>query len=224
MRDYIIKQGGTLLLSKWENAWQEPIFKKKFLFGMAVFITLLPIFPIFYQYIEKRNGFIPNDIILELIPAYDVSMAIFSITWLMASLTIVRALQNPSIFITFLYGFILLNISRFISISLIPFNPPYDFIPITDSISNFFYGERPVTKDLFYSGHTATQFLTFLCLQKKTDCFLAFMATFVMGVLVLVQHVHFTIDVISAPLFAYICYFISVKISGLKMNPQGLLY
>jgi hypothetical protein len=224
MRDYTTKQESTLLLDKWEDAWQEPIFKKKFVLGMAIFITLLPTFPIFYQYIEKRNGFIPDDVILAFIPAHDVSIPIFLITWFMASLTIVRALQNPSIFITFLYGFILLNISRFISISLIPFNPPHDFIPITDSISNFFYGERPVTKDLFYSGHTATQFLTFLCLQKKTDRFLAITATFVMGILVLVQHVHFTIDVITAPLFAYLCYFLSVKIAGLKWNPEGLLY
>jgi hypothetical protein len=221
MREYM--QEGALMIARWENAWQEPIFKKKFLFGMAVFITLLPTFPIFYQYIEKRNGFIPHDIIIELIPAYDVSIAIFSITWLMASLTIVRALQNPTIFITFLYGFILLNISRFISISLIPFNPPSDFIPIKDAISNFFYGERPVTKDLFYSGHTATQFMTFLCLQKKTDRVVALTATFIMGILVLIQHVHFTIDVVSAPLFAYICYYIAVKIAGLKMDSEGLL-
>ncbi|HCN82890.1 MAG TPA: hypothetical protein DIT07_04620 [Sphingobacteriaceae bacterium] len=224
MRDYIIRQGGTIVLSRWENAWQLPVFKRKFLFGMAVFITLLPVFPIFYQYIEKRNGFVPNDVILALIPAHDVSIPIFLITWFMASLIIIRALQNPSIFITFLYGFILLHISRFICITLIPFNPPNDFIPITDAISNFFYGERPVTKDLFYSGHTATQFLIFLCLQKTTDRVLAFIATFMMGFLVLVQHIHFSIDVVAAPLFAYLCYFLAVKIAGLRMDSEGLLY
>lgn len=224
MRDYRIKEGSAIVLTRWENAWQLPVFKRKFLFGMAVFITLLPIFPIFYQYIEKRNGYIPNDFILALIPAHDVSIPIFMITWFMASLTIVRALQNPAIFITFLYGFILLNISRFICITLIPFNPPHDFIPITDGIANFFYGERPVTKDLFYSGHTATQFLIFLCLQKTPDRVLAFIATFVMGFLVLVQHVHFSMDVLSAPLFAYLSYYLAVKIAGLKMNSEGLMY
>jgi len=216
MRDYSAEQEPALLSSKWGNAWQNPAFRKKIFIGMLLFIILLPIFPIFYQHIEKRIGFIPNDAILDLIPAYDVSMAIFSITWLVASLTIVRALQNPFFFIIFLYGFLLLHISRFICIWLIPFNAPIDFIPITDPLSNFFYGERPITKDLFYSGHTATLFLTFLCLKKKKDRFLALTATVAIGVLVLVQHVHFTIDVIFAPLFAYICYYSSLKITGLK--------
>jgi len=105
MRDYGTEQERALLSSKWGNAWQEPVFKKKILFGMLVLIILLPMFPIFYQHIEKRIGFVPNDVILDLIPAYDVSIAIFSITWIIASLTIVRALQDPSFFIAFLYGF-----------------------------------------------------------------------------------------------------------------------
>jgi hypothetical protein len=33
-----------------------------------------------------------------------------------------------------------------------------------------------------------------------------------MGFLVLVQHVHYTIDVVSAPVFAYICYWLATKV------------
>jgi membrane-associated phospholipid phosphatase len=115
---------------------------------------------------------------------------------------------------TFLYGFIILNIVRCISISLIPFNPPPGLIPINDPISNIFYGHTYVTKDLFFSGHTATQFLAFLCLQKKRDRLFGLLATIIMGVLVLVQHVHYTIDVLSAPVFAYLCYLAAVKVAS----------
>jgi len=200
-------------LNKWELAWQEPLFKQKFLFGIGVFISLMPVFPVFYQYIEKRNGFDQNDIILQQIPAIDVSMPIFIVTWAMAILLIIRALQSPAIFITYLYGFIGLNILRFISIMLFPFDPPAELIPITDPIANHFYGQTYITKDLFFSGHTATQFLFFMCLQKRSDKIMALIGTIAMGVLVLIQHVHFTIDVVCAPFFAYLCYIISRKIA-----------
>ncbi|WP_423149250.1 hypothetical protein [Rubrolithibacter danxiaensis] len=200
------------LVNRWENAWQEPLFKQKLIVGMSIFVSLMPIFPFFFQYIQKRNGFHQNDVILQHLPAHDVSIPIFIITWFMAVLAIIRAVQDPTIFITFLYGFIILNISRFISILLIPCNPPADLIAITDPISNFFYGKSYVTKDLFYSGHTATQFLIFLCLRNRNEKILGIIATVLMGILVLVQHVHFTIDVIFAPLFTYISYYISVQI------------
>ncbi|HXI01251.1 MAG TPA: phosphatase PAP2-related protein [Sphingobacteriaceae bacterium] len=213
---YKIKRERVLLVQRWGQAWVEPWFKQKLLFGLSCFITLLSIFPIFYQYIQKRNGFMNNDIVLQYLPAYDMSMPIFIVTWFIAILMILRSIQNPSVFITFLYGFIILNLARFVSISLIHFDPPHDLIPITDPISNIFYGDSYVTKDLFFSGHTATQFLCFLCLQKKQDKLYAVFATVLMGVLVLVQHVHYTVDVISAPVFAYICFIASQKVAGLE--------
>ncbi|WP_051189714.1 phosphatase PAP2-related protein [Daejeonella oryzae] len=217
---YRIKQGSTLLLNRWEDAWNEPMFKQKFLLGMTTFIALLSFFPIFYQYIETRNGHVNNDVFLQLIPAYDVSIPIFIVTWFMAILIIMKAIQNPAVFMTFMYGFIILNIARIISISLIPFNPPTDLIPITDPIANIFYGNKFITKDLFFSGHTATQFLCFLCLQKRFDRILGLIATVVMGFLVLIQHVHFTIDVLSAPIFAYFCYVLSTKIYASEISRE----
>ena len=199
-------------MSIWGEAWALPLFKHKLLLGLGIFISLLNVFPIFYQYIEQRNGMMNHDVFLHMIPAFDVSIPIFIVTWFMAILMILKAIKNPSVFITFLYGFIILNIARFISISLIPFNPPHDLIPISDPIANIFYGDTYVTKDLFFSGHTATQFLCFLCLKKRTDRILGIIATVLMGVLVLVQHVHYTIDVISAPVFAYLCYWLASKV------------
>lgn len=203
-----------VLVSRWEQAFQERLFKRKLLIGLAFFVTLLSIFPIFYQHIEKRNGMVNNDIVLEYLDSYDVSLPIFIITWFIGILVVWRAIQSPSVFMVFLYGFIILNIARFISISLIPFNPPPGLIPITDPIANIFYGPSYVTKDLFFSGHTATQFLAFLCLQKKMDRVFGLMATVIMGCLVLVQHVHYTIDVLSAPVFAYLCYLLAARIAG----------
>ena len=207
-----IKQESSFLLNVWGEAWQVPLFKQKLLLGLSFFIILLNVFPFFYQYIEKRNGMMNHDVFLHMIPAIDVSIPIFIVTWFMAVLMIIKAVKNPSVFMTFLYGFVILNIARFISITLIPFNPPHDLIPIHDPIANIFYGDTYVTKDLFFSGHTATQFLCFLCLKKRLDRIFGIIATVLMGILVLVQHVHYTIDVVSAPVFAYLCYWLATKV------------
>lgn len=218
-----IRQESAILFNIWGEAWQLPLFKQKLLVGLGFFITLLNVFPFFYQYIEKRNGMMNHDVFLHMIPAIDVSIPIFIVTWFMAILMILKAIINPSVFITFLYGFIILNIARFISISLIPFNPPHDLIPIVDPISNIFYGDTYVTKDLFFSGHTATQFLCFLCLKKPLDRVFGLIATVLMGFLVLVQHVHYTIDVVSAPVFAYLCYWLASKVHAEEDPEEDLL-
>lgn len=183
--------------------------------AVAVLLCLTPIFPMFYQYIERREGYLYDDILLNIIPAIDVSIPIFMITWGMALFTLARVVQNPSLLLGLLYGVIIVNISRFISISMVPLNPPHGLIDIWDPITDLFYGETYVTKDLFYSGHTATQFLFFLILQKKTDKYLALTTTILMGILVMVQHVHYTIDVIFAPPLTYLCYLLARRMEKL---------
>jgi len=205
-------------VNRWELAWQDTQFKQKFLLGAGLFATLLPVFPIFYQFIQGRNGYDQQDIVLQTLPCIDVSMPIFIITWIMGILTITRALQKPEIFLLFMYGFIVLNVVRFFTIALIPFDPPSGLIPIVDPISNHFYGESYVTKDLFFSGHTATQFLFYLCLKRKSEKAMALFGTIAMGILVLIQHVHFTIDVFCAPFFAYICYVIARRLVRYPIN------
>lgn len=159
--------------------------------------------PFFYQAIEQRNGIKFNDYLLQWLPAIDLSMYIFSVTWAMALLTFHRFKQDPRIFLEFLWGFILINLARFVSIGLVPLNAPDALIPIEDPIANYFYGPKFITKDLFFSGHTAAMFLMFLCLKKRTDKILALIATFAMAAFVLIQHVHYTMDVVAAPFITY---------------------
>jgi PAP2 superfamily C-terminal len=197
----------------WRLVWAQPVFRKKVGIAFALNIPVLILFPVFFQHIEKRNGIQLQDILLNNLPAINVSLYIFIIIWSLALLTLVRAIQQPEIFITFLFSFFVLGISRIITISSVPLNPPQGIIPLIDPLSNTFYGGSNVTKDLFYSGHTATQFLMFLCLKKRSDKILTAMSTIIVAILVLVQHVHYTIDIIAAPLFAYMCFIIGRSIA-----------
>ena len=199
-------------IGAWGLSWQSAEYKRKLTIGLAIISVILIVLPFFYQAIELRNGILINDYLLREIPAINVSIYIFIIIWSMALLTFSRFKADPQIFITFLWGYILINLTRFISIGLIPLNAPIGLIPIEDPISNAFYGPKFITKDLFYSGHTAAMFLMFLCLNKRSDKILALLATVAIGALVLLQHVHYTADVFFAPVITYLLWLASKKI------------
>ena len=196
----------------WKINWQSSDYRKKLITGLILISFILFSLPFFYQAIEQRNGISFNDYLLSWLPAYDLSIYIFTVIWSMTLLTFSRFKQDPNIFLTFLWGFILINLSRFVSIGLIPLNAPADLIPIHDPISNHFYGPKFITKDLFFSGHTAAMFLMFLCLKKRTDKILALLATIIIGIAVLIQHVHYTMDVVMAPVITYFLWIGSKKI------------
>jgi len=197
---------------RWRLAWKEQKFKQLTLIGIVFFIITLVSLPFFFNYIQQREGSQINDFLLNQIRPRNVSHLVFSIIWSMAVLTLIRCIQQPSIFLMFLWGFILLSFSRMISIIAVPLNPPDNLLELIDPISNTFYGSKFVTKDLFYSGHTATQFLMFLCLKNKWDKLATLISTFLIGALVLVQHIHYTIDVLAAPILTYLVFILVKKI------------
>ncbi len=196
----------------WKINLQSSDYRKKLIIGLILISFILLSLPFFFQAIEKRNGIIFNDYLLSWLPAYDLSLYIFTVIWSMTLFTFSRFKQDPNIFLTFLWGFILINLSRFVFIGLIPLNAPADLIPIHDPISNHFYGPKFITKDLFFSGHTAAMFLMFLCLKKRTDKIMALLATIIIGIAVLIQHVHYTVDVVMAPVITYFLWIGSKKI------------
>jgi hypothetical protein len=159
-----------------------------------------------------------KDSVLDVLGPKDVSVPIFAVIWSCTAFFLYRCVQSPMMFMTYMYGFVLLTLSRMITISLVPLNPPDGLIPLIDPISNSFYGKTFITKDLFYSGHTATQCLFFFCFRRKLDRAIALFCSIAVGFLVLVQHVHYTIDVVAAPVFTFICYFIAKKIVNSRPN------
>lgn len=199
---------------KWSASWQQPAFRKKLIAGLLLVIITLAILPIFFQAIEKRNGPVLNDWVLQWLPIADVSIPIFVFIWAATLVGLVRCVQEPDICIVLVWSYLLVCLSRLISIWVVTLNPPHNLIALIDPISNTFYGKKFVTKDLFYSGHTSSIFVIFLSLQKKGDKLFLLLATIAVGLLLLIQHVHYTIDVVTAPVFTLLCYYLAKKITA----------
>jgi PAP2 superfamily C-terminal len=208
-------QSPTLI---WPAYWRSLKFRKILFFGLGLIAIILSLFPFFFQAIEKRQGYEINDWFLNILPARDVSTWIFFFIWTTTLVTLVRSIQDPMIFLTFLWSYSLLCLTRVLTITLVPLEPPKDLHPIVDAMANAFYGPHFITRDLFFSGHTATVFLMGLCLKKKYDKMLAFVATSFVGILLLIQHVHYTIDVIVAPFLTWLIFMLAKKIVG-KQSP-----
>jgi len=197
------------LKDNWRVTWNSRYKRYQMIIGTVIMLAIIYTLPFFFGHIQKRKGAVLNDWLLARIPAHDVSVLIFAIIGAMALLIIIRAVNNPSIYITYCWTFIFVYIVRFATLSLVALDPPPGLVPLIDPINSFFSGNVVITKDLFFSGHTATMVQIFLCLERRTDKLIALIAAFAVACLLLVQHIHYTIDILAAPVVVYACYWLT---------------
>lgn len=174
--------------------------------GTGIMLMIGSMLPAFFNSIEKRKGLLMNDWILTHLPSVDVSIPIFVIIWGLCAFTIVRSAVTPVIYIKYVWVLIFTTLLRIVTISLFALDPPTGLVTLSDPLTGVFYGHSNITHDLFFSGHTTSVYLMYLCLEKKRDKQIALAATLVLVVLLLLQHVHYTIDIIGAFVFVYPLY------------------
>ncbi|HEY4936877.1 MAG TPA: phosphatase PAP2-related protein [Puia sp.] len=210
----------SALSLKWSAAWKISSFKWKFWTGIVIFTGILIALPFFFDAIEERKGLFFTDSVLEWIPARNVSVAVFFLIWSCCLILVIRIYRDPMMLLVMLWAYNGVTLLRMACIGLVSLNPPAGLIPLTDPITNQFYGQRYITHDLFFSGHTTTVFLIFLCLKKKTDRIYALFASIALGILLLVQHVHYTVDVLAAPVLTYVVYRLTLSFTKSENEPR----
>jgi hypothetical protein len=194
------------LRNNWRETWSSSLQRAQLIIGSILMTIISFMLPPFFNLIQKRDGPVLHDAVLAAIPAHNVSWAIFTVIWGIGFYALWRGIEKPTIYITYLWTFIFITILRVLAISFVPLDPPADLIVLTDPLTAVFYGRSTITKDLFFSGHTSILFLAFLCLERKWDKILALIGTCIVACLLLVQHVHYTIDIIAAPIIIYPVY------------------
>jgi hypothetical protein len=190
----------------WTAAWQDSRFRWQLILAIAVFA----IFPWkaddYFQWIQQRDGIVMKDVILANIPAKNVSTPIFAIIYLSVIYLIVRIIRQPKQFLWFAWAFNLETIMRFASIYWVALNPPEGLVDLHDPIAELFiYGENlAITKDLFFSGHTATMVFVCYFLPLAKERKIAIALTSVLVILLIVQHVHYSLDILAAPIATWV--------------------
>ena len=195
------------LNDSWKVTWQSRYKRWQIISGTVLMAAIIYTLPFFFAHIQKRKGAVLNDWLLARIPPHNVSVLIFALIWGMAILILIRTFKNASIYITYCWTLAFVCLVRFVTLSLVALDPPPGMVPLVDPISSLLYGNNlSITKDLFFSGHTTTMVLICLCLQKRRDKIIALIAAFAVACLLLVQHIHYTIDILASPVVVYPCY------------------
>jgi hypothetical protein len=166
--------------------------------------------------LEARQGIGINDYILNLLPVYDLSMITFSLTYAALATFLLSSLRYPQIFTIGLQGYCLLIIMRTISIYLVSLEPPANMILLKDPVTILFMSTPKggyIVKDLFFSGHISAVMLFFFVINNKSVKNILLVLALLIAVFLLIQHVHYTIDIVAAPLFSFIAYKCSLLIN-----------
>jgi membrane-associated phospholipid phosphatase len=154
---------------------------------------------------ESRLGYQLFDPVLMFLPEFDLSRVIFIATYSSIALGLLFSFNSLQGAIAGLQAMFILLILRIICMSLVPLEPPIDIIPLQDDfLSGTFYDGRVLLKDLFFSGHTASIALLAFLIQDKGWSRIILMMSMIVGTMLIMQHVHYTLDVICAYMFAYL--------------------
>lgn len=198
---------------QWKQAFNRKDFSTWLILTPAYLIFLVVFLNWFLPDINQRRGFVLTDPLLSVLPAVNLSVWIFSVLYLSVLVTLVYLLGHPERFLRILMTAALVYTLRILTIYLIPLNPPTGCIPLADPLMlHFAYGGVIITKDLFFSGHTACMLMLVLAVRKKVlKIFLAAGLIAVM-LMLLFQHAHYTVDILGAIVFTPMCWKISEKI------------
>jgi len=189
-------------IQNWNEALRDSRFRAQSFLTVVLCLSMVLFISRYFEFIQERPGVYIHDPLLQRIPPQDVSIYTFAVLYASIFIFLFSAIDNPRLILQTLQSYIVLMLFRIITMYFLPLEPSREMIPLNDPfVENFIYRNKMVSKDLFFSGHVSTLFLFFLASSnwKLKLYFLA--ATVMMAVLILVQHVHYTIDVIAAPIF-----------------------
>jgi len=197
----------------WKEFFTDKKKQKELIISIPFLAAILIIFPQFLQFVEARQGVVFTDPILVLFNPIDLTWLTFGLIYLSIIITIFSLAKKPERLLFTLQCYGLMVFFRLIVMYLLPLEAPATLISLNDPFVQLLGTGEILTKDLFFSGHTATLFLLFLIMEKRVIKIIFIASTILVGIAVMLQHVHYVVDVAVAPFFAYTSYKI---IDGLK--------
>jgi len=205
----------------WKLEWSKPAFRYQSFFCVAVLLMFATCIGYFFDFIESRQGDLLNDPILERIPSHDVSWLIFFILYLSLFMGLSTNRSKPRLILLAFQTYCLVTLMRVLSIYLLPLEPPNGYIPLREPFVSLFTDDgKIISKDLFFSGHVSTIMSLFLTVRQRLIRSILSVFVFVLCMLLLVQHVHYTIDLLVSVPATWLCYLFSKRILQKKFLEQ----
>lgn len=187
----------------WRGAWADRAFRVQAIVTVPLLVLILSLLARFLEANETRQGVVLADPLLALFRPHDVTWITFALIYIGLIAAIIHLLRHPATLLLAMQAYVLMVLFRIVAMTLIPLEPPPTMIPLNDPLVEIFGTGRLLTRDLFFSGHTSTLFLLFLVMPPGRLRTVFLVCTVLVACCVLVQHVHYGIDVFVAPFVAY---------------------
>jgi hypothetical protein len=196
----------------WKSFLKDKKHLTEFIITAIIVTAVIVAFSHFLHFVEQREGVVLDDPILKSFNPIDLTWLTFALIYLSLIIFVVTTFNKPSKLLISFQAYGMMLIFRTIAMYLTPFEAPTAIILLDDPFVQFFAKGDILTKDLFFSGHTGTLFLLFLLAENKSLKSVFLILTLMVGTAVLLQHVHYSIDVFVAPFVAYGSYKIIKKL------------
>jgi hypothetical protein len=210
----------TGLVSAWQSAWSNAAFRHQISGTLPVLVLIVFLFSRFLEWVEARPGLVLADPVTAFLAPVDFTWPIFIIIYCGLIIGLVSLSAYPYKLLLALQAYILVVIIRFAMMYVTPLDPPTGIVPLADPFVQFFGSGAVPTRDLFFSGHTSTLLLLSFTVVNRLLKFLFAVAAITVGLLLIWQHVHYTVDVLVAGFVAYGVYRFASAFSLHARHPQ----
>lgn len=206
--------GSGSITAAWREALASSAFRIRGALSAGGLVLVLTVLARFLEQNEGRPGVVLPDPVLALFSPVDLTWLTFALIYIGLVAAVVSLLRHPETLLLAIQAYSVMVGFRIIAMTLVPLEPPVTMIPLQDPLVEYFGTGTLLTKDLFFSGHTSTLFLLFLVTPRSAlkKVFLA--CTVLVACCVILQHVHYAIDVYVAPFVAYAAYRIVLLVRG----------
>jgi len=197
---YVIKNA-------WIDLWNTSNGKSQILLTSTITFFVCAINFHYLAIWETRKGVLIDDKFLAQLNPIDFSVPVFLMLYSVVILGIAALLEEPEYLLKAFQAYMLMFLLRTIAIFFIPLEPPVGMIMLIDPLGEACLGKNGlmVTKDLFFSGHTATLFIYYFVTKNKWLKYYITLCCIIVPFMLIYQHVHYTIDVIAAPFASFFC-------------------
>lgn len=181
-------------------------FRIEALASLAVLALVLAGFARFVHWVEARPGAVLADPVLARIEPRQLDLPTFALIYGGILFALARLAMRPRRLVGTLQAYTLLVALRALAMAVTPLDPPLGLLPLHDPIVNGAVGAQDLQRDLFFSGHTSLLVLLACCVPGRRARWLLALAAAAVAALLVAQHVHYSADVLVAPLAAWTAY------------------
>ena len=187
----------------WKGEWRDRKFIAEFILTIILLMVAIRLGGFILAQMDLRKGAALADPFLTRFKPIDVRWVTFSVLWPSLLLGIFFLLREPQRLVMGLQAAAMILIFRTFTVYIIPLEPLPTIIPLMDPIVEYLGTGKTIVRDLLFSGHASTMFLLCVSAHRIWLRVVFLLGTVIVGMCVVLQHVHYSGDVFIAPFFAY---------------------